>query len=545
MSIKQQWAIMKVKKVHHNAGIILNDSSRHLWVKGGTLTSDSLVPYEEGTIFNVTALYDKDNNLIGFEKIDIAKESPHKTHKGITAEDFIATAMGKTHSGSLVPPAEHFPEDAVVSYSKEIGVRIAEASIVVSADALISGAKDALDKANSKAQAEKPPTPAALEGFYISPDARLVFNTAHVMSQKSPERAVKVMMIGESGYGKTTIPRLLAEVTGRKFMRMNCASVRDPEEWYGYREAQEGSTVFIRSTFIKTIEEGNCVVILDEFNRLEPWLHNTLMPLLDDDGATIVHEEEFRIGPGVIVVGTINTGYRYTGTFQLDEALMNRFEFILEVGPMPQAEERTVLCKRTGIKPEIAKEIVKMATILRQQNIICSTRTTLLIAEKVQHGMNLREAFEYAVVRRIPTDSAGSGQRKQVMDLVNVSLGVFEQRKLTTDIFASEMVVTDKEQADDKLPDSVKPVRLTLSRIAKPGGTFLRVQVIQAVRSLTAWNEKERIAYELTLRQGQVIVEDIENGSTAHYLIAAMPENVEQRISDFRNLGVHAIFEVL
>ena len=153
---------------------------------------------------------------------------------------------------------------------------------------------------------------------------------------------------------------------------MNCATIRDPEEWFGFREAKDGSTVFIRSQFAKIIEAGNAVVVLDEFNRLEPWLHNTLFPLLDDDGATVVHDERFAIGEGVIVVGTINSGYKYTGTFELDEALMNRFEFILEVGPMPHAQEVQVLTKRTGVDAATAEQIVKMSNTLRQQEVICS-----------------------------------------------------------------------------------------------------------------------------------------------------------------------------
>jgi hypothetical protein len=171
-----------------------------------------------------------------------------------------------------------------------------------------------------------------LNGYFIDEETRRVFTTAHKMSVGNPDSAIKVMMVGPSGYGKTTVPKLFAQATGMNFYRMNCATVRDPEEWFGYREAVDGSTKFFRSEFAKAIEAGNLVVVLDEFNRLEPWLHNTLFPLLDDDGKTVVHDEEFKIGPNVIVVGTINSGYRYTGTFELDEALLNRFEFIIEVG---------------------------------------------------------------------------------------------------------------------------------------------------------------------------------------------------------------------
>lgn len=274
-----------------------------------------------------------------------------------------------------------------------------------------------------------------MAGYYISPEARLNFTTAKKMSLAKPDRAVKVMMVGPSGFGKTTLPKIFSDITGANFLRMNCATIRDPEEWFGWREARDGSTVFIKSRFAQAIEAGNLVVILDEFNRLEPWLHNTLFPLLDDDGKTVVHDEEFRIGPNVIVVGTINTGYKYTGTFELDEALLNRFDFILEVGPMPFEEEIRVLQTRTGIAKETAAGIVKIATLIRGLDIVCSTRTTLLMASMMVSGMSIREAVESAVVRRIPSDTHSNSTRKSVVDAVNAQIGPFSTRTMVDDIF--------------------------------------------------------------------------------------------------------------
>lgn len=274
-----------------------------------------------------------------------------------------------------------------------------------------------------------------MKGYYISSEMRLAFTTANKMSNAKPAKAVKLMMVGPSGYGKTTLPWLFSQVTGKEFYRMNCATVRDPEEWFGYREAKAGSTVFIKSEFIKLVEKGNLVVVLDEFNRLEPWLHNTLFPLLDDDGKTVVHDETFAIGPNVIVIATINSGFKFTGTFELDEALMNRFDFVLEVGAMPKTEETKVLVNRSGIEKELAKNIVNVATDLRNMDVVCSTRTTLLIANMVNNGLSLREAFESAVVRRIGRDDASSVERKKAIDLLNVQFGVLTEREVEDDVF--------------------------------------------------------------------------------------------------------------
>jgi hypothetical protein len=315
-----------------------------------------------------------------------------------------------------------------------------------------------------------------MKGYYIDQEMRLAFTTAKKMSSANPAKAIKLMMMGPSGYGKTTLPWLFSQVCSMDFYRMNCATVRDPEEWFGYREAKAGSTHFVRSEFIKLIEQGNLVVVLDEFN-------NTLFPLLDDDGKTVVHDEQFVIGPNVIVVATINSGYKFTGTFELDEALLNRFDFVVEVGAMPKVEETKVLMNRTRIERETAKQIVNAATDLRQMDIVCSTRTTLLIARMFSSGLSLREAFESAVVRRIGRDDASGVERKKVIDLLNVQFGVLSEREVEDDVFDLNPKPKKEEPKVEAAPEPESGMfnayRLNL---AKGAGEPNRLYAAQALR---------------------------------------------------------------
>lgn len=373
-----------------------------------------------------------------------------------------------------------------------------------------------------------------LSAYYISAESRLNLNTAYQMSKARPERAVKVMMVGASGYGKTTLPRLFAERIGKKFMRMNCATVRDPEEWFGFREAVDGSTVFIRSQFSKLIEEGNAVIVLDEFNRLEPWLHNTLFPLLDDDGATVVHDESFHIGSGVIVIGTINTGHKYTGIFELDEALLNRFQFIIEVGAMPEEEEIRVLTTNTGVSETEAKSITKLCNILRQNEVACSTRTSLLVANMVRSGMTIREAFESSVVKRIPVDAGGLGQRKKVVDLVNAQIGNFSARRfIEEDIFGTGEVEQPRQSA------KLKSYHLSLSTI--DAEDLLFIKLITVVRCFSILSESGEEVY-LDLANARDVVNKIRDGATVKFDLARKPNGLDSLMNELRRCGVQGKF---
>jgi midasin (ATPase involved in ribosome maturation) len=340
--------------------------------------------------------------------------------------------------------------------------------------------------------------------FYISPEAKMVMTTAHQMSLANPGRAVKIMMVGPTGSGKTTLPKLLAQVTGRNFLRMNCATIRDPEEWFGFREAKGGSTVFIPSAFSEAIAKGNLVLVLDEFNRLEPWLHNTLYPLLDDDGFTVVHDQRFEIGSNVLVVATINQGYKYTGTFELDEALTNRFHFTLELGHIPHKEEVSVLVSRTGIEEDIAVSIVKTANTLRAENVSCSTSRSIEVARMVVSGLAVREAFEFAVIRRIPLDEVGGGQRKQAIDMVNNRHGVFSPRILVNDVFGTP--AQEKKQEIKEVENKGEGYRISLR--VREGEIFRMIQAINLLKLVGINGEQPSV------KQAKAVGEALQSGKT-------------------------------
>lgn len=267
--------------------------------------------------------------------------------------------------------------------------------------------------------------------YYIAPDLRLAFATVYNFLVRDPKRSVKVLLTGDSGYGKTTLAEKIANLLRLDYIRVNCASMRDNTDWFGYSEitidpvTNQQVTTFEDTQFSRAITRGNCVIVLDEFNRVQPDLHNSLFPLLDDSQCTEIHNRKFVVGENVIFVATINQGFQFNATFDLDLAIVNRFDFTLEVRAMPVDQEINVLVKRTGISDYDASEIVRMANILRESNHSCSTRVTLLLARMVVNGLTIRQALEFAVVKRIPPTVEYANQRKNVLDLINVHFGEY------------------------------------------------------------------------------------------------------------------------
>ena len=255
---------------------------------------------------------------------------------------------------------------------------------------------------------------------FVASDTFDLFSVTRKMIEKAPKN---LMMVGPSGYGKTTVPQAFAETWEMRYFRMNCASIRDPEEWFGYREARDGETVFVFSPFAKAVMEGNVVIVLDEFNRVEPWLHNTLYPLLDHDRKTVVHGEEIKCGPNVMFVATVNLGFQFVGTFSLDSAITNRMDAVILVDALPTKVEEKILKDRTGITQLDAKKIVGIVQKLREISksepftIDISTRSSLKVADFVSAGLKMEHAFKAVLINAAQEDEA-----KRIIDAVQNNL---------------------------------------------------------------------------------------------------------------------------
>ncbi len=261
-------------------------------------------------------------------------------------------------------------------------------------------------------------TPEWYDGFFMPKEELKAFEVAYELSATLP---AKIMMIGPSGYGKTTLGEAFAIQRGMRFVRFNTALVRDPEEFFGYRTAENGTVTFIESEFTKAIKQGNTVVVLDELNRASSEMHNALFPILDDAGRTVVFGEEIVVGPRTIIIATVNIGYQFTGTFTLDQALVNRMDITLRVGPLGPTTEAKVLVRRTGIAVEDAAKIVSVCQALRNLNeagtilVDASTRTSLKVARIVAGGrMGIKDAFRLVVV-----NGANVDEQKDIIDAIS------------------------------------------------------------------------------------------------------------------------------
>lgn len=237
-------------------------------------------------------------------------------------------------------------------------------------------------------------------GFYVD-DKIWQQLTRHCARKKN------VLIVGDSGVGKTELCSLLAESFKRQLVIHDMGATQDPiASLLGvHRISSEGKSIFDTAQFVTDIQGPN-FILMDEVNRAPLNTNNILFPLTDSrrsldmaiassDVARKVH-----VHTDVVFVATANIGSEFTGTNVLDEAFKNRFVTVHLDYP-PASVEGKLLVKRTGVDKVSAAKIVTVANKTRAKhknetisnNI--SIRQTLEIAEMVADGFNVENAIEY------------------------------------------------------------------------------------------------------------------------------------------------------
>lgn len=270
------------------------------------------------------------------------------------------------------------------------------------------------------------------DDFVIKPSTMKLFE--HILNRGSsginPEN---VLMVGPQGCGKTETALQFAAHSGLPLLKLNCALIREPRDWFGYKTAEAGSVSWIRSEFCKLVERGGGVILLDEISRAAPPILNSLMPLLDGTGQTFLEEvkEVVRRGPDLFFFSTANIGNQFTGTYgKLDSALNDRFAIRIECDYLPSDEETNLLIKRTGLDSVSAIKLVNVATKIRQSasgalgSTLSSTVSTrnLLDAAVLYRSLG-HEAFEYTILPIFSKKGGSGSQQAQVLQIIQSQFG--------------------------------------------------------------------------------------------------------------------------
>ena len=250
---------------------------------------------------------------------------------------------------------------------------------------------------------------------------------------RSAMRGKNIMMVGDSGSGKTVAAKHLVKVLDRADFYFNLGATQDPRSTLigNTHFAKESGTFFSESLFVKAIQTEDAVILLDEITRAHPEAWNILMPVLDPNQRYLRLDEAegsptIMVASGVSFIATANIGTQYTSTRVLDRALADRFTFI-EMDELDNIQEYALLkMKFPNAKMSLLQSIAEISYMTRNEcrqanaklTTKLSTRAAVECASLIYDDFTLPEMAEIAIYPFFSEEGGIDSERTFVKQIV-------------------------------------------------------------------------------------------------------------------------------
>ena len=236
--------------------------------------------------------------------------------------------------------------------------------------------------------------------------------------------AANLMFLGPKGCGKTEGAYYLAGTVGLPFVKIDAASMTDPESWFGTREvvSQDGVAVteYHPSTFALMLEQP-CVMLIDEVNRAKDSDRNVLLPVFDKTRKVMnpLTGDVISRHPRCFIIMSGNRGLSFTGTYAIDPAFISR-SLTVAFDYVDPISEVAIACESTGCDDETAQLFVRFATDTRAKAKIdpdfepVSTREVIEACELVVRGSSADNAARVVVINAASPEGGAQSVQMQL-----------------------------------------------------------------------------------------------------------------------------------
>ncbi len=248
-------------------------------------------------------------------------------------------------------------------------------------------------------------TPFVPELMTYRENKHLLSTLAHAVDANLP-----VLLIGETGVGKTSAVRHLAARTNNSLRRVNANGSMTAEDFVGQLLVNEKGTYWKDGILVEAMRNGYWLVI-DEINACSAEILFVLHSLLDDDRYVVLTDsptrEIVRPHKDFRVFATMNPPEKYAGTKEMNKALMSRFPITLEVAiPSESIEYGALSGADKALKPAMLASLKLFVEDLRASygkdeiDVFVSPRDVQTIVKLYHYTRSLSRAVEMSITAR-------------------------------------------------------------------------------------------------------------------------------------------------
>ena len=179
------------------------------------------------------------------------------------------------------------------------------------------------------------------------------------------------LLIGESGTGKTSAIRCLANQTKNGLRRVNLNGGTTADELVGRLLINDKGTYWVDGILTEAMRNGEWIV-LDEINAALPEVLFVLQSVMDDDGYLVLTEKDdkeiVKKHKDFRIFATCNPP-EYAGTKEMNKALLSRFAICINAEFPPAAKELEIVEHHLGnaiAASDMAIKLVGLANETRE-----------------------------------------------------------------------------------------------------------------------------------------------------------------------------------
>ncbi|ORD93815.1 MDN1 [Enterospora canceri] len=222
-----------------------------------------------------------------------------------------------------------------------------------------------------------------------------------------------VLLVGETGIGKTLICDYVARQCNRKLKTINLSENTDVSDFLGHFEFKDGDIKWNNGTLVTALENGDCFLI-DEINLADGSVLERLNSLLETDRSLFIPEINRRYTfQNARIAATMNPSGDF-GKKELSPAFRNRFtEIYFTLEPEEKIEIFREKCR--DIQPFIVAneienelmEIIKVVSVRKGSMVVeylkCvnnTDNTVVMNANKLRQGLLLNEIYDLINIRQ-------------------------------------------------------------------------------------------------------------------------------------------------